>query len=173
MRPLEDYLAEHRTLGHDQFVANHAPPVLVHRRDGDVEGAGRMFKTTAVDAQTVTSMLRKSSAGEYGEYCVWQVLKKTGGTFADRVSVGRTRAADVCLDYPQVSKFHAYFKQSDGQLFITDAGATNGTFVNAQRLSPNEPRKMEDGVLVSFGAHTFTFYLAAGFAEFLRRMARR
>ena len=49
--------------------------------------------------------------------------------------VGRSLGADVSLDHPSVSRRHAMLAPlPNGQLRIEDAGGTNGTFVNGERL---------------------------------------
>ena len=49
--------------------------------------------------------------------------------------VGRSLGADISLDHPSVSRRHAMLAPlPSGQLRIEDAGGTNGTFVNGERL---------------------------------------
>ena len=46
--------------------------------------------------------------------------------------VGRDRSCDVMLDDPSVSRLHAeVVRLSDGRLYVTDRGTTNGTLVLA------------------------------------------
>ena len=48
--------------------------------------------------------------------------------------IGRDPAADVAVDEPLVSWRHAVLKVADGQWLLEDAGSTNGTFADGQRI---------------------------------------
>jgi hypothetical protein len=50
-----------------------------------------------------------------------------------------------------VSRVHAAIEIRDEAVFLTDLGSTNGTFLNARRLSPNETRIVCSGDEVCFG----------------------
>lgn len=54
---------------------------------------------------------------------------------ADRVLVGRDPSCQVHLDHPSVSRHHAEIRRRDGRFEIRDAGSTNGTYVNGQRVT--------------------------------------
>ncbi|MEX2142640.1 MAG: ATP-binding protein [Pirellulales bacterium] len=74
--------------------------------------------------------------------CVWYLEGIGDGATAPRYvmspfpyPVGRQHAAGLWLPQTSVSKKHAEFDLRDGQLILRDLGSTNGTFVNAERLS--------------------------------------
>lgn len=74
-------------------------------------------------------------------------------SFRDRVSVGRAVNKDVVLRHPNVSKLHAWFELSDsGGLYIADAGSSNGTFLNHERLAPRELTAVDPGHHLRFGS---------------------
>jgi hypothetical protein len=50
-----------------------------------------------------------------------------------------------------VSRLHATISQSGHTLMLTDLGSTNGTFLNEQRLMPNQPRIVRDGDMIRLG----------------------
>lgn len=52
--------------------------------------------------------------------------------------------------FANVSNIHAEFRQSDGDVFLTDLGSTNGTFLNGRRLSPHVAEKLHPGDEVRF-----------------------
>lgn len=60
-----------------------------------------------------------------------------------------------------VSRRHAAIEPSEDTLMLFDMGSSNGTFLNGQRLLPNQPRVLRDGDELRFGklvAHIyFTF----------------
>ncbi len=65
---------------------------------------------------------------------------------------------DYCLEYPQISRFHARFsKAADGSFCIEDMKSLNGTFVNGSELTPGTPVKLGFGDKVCFANMQFTF----------------
>jgi DNA-binding NtrC family response regulator len=48
--------------------------------------------------------------------------------------LGRDSAADVVIRHPSLSRQHARLELRDGEVWITDLGSTNGSFVNDQRV---------------------------------------
>jgi hypothetical protein len=62
-----------------------------------------------------------------------------------------------------VSRLHAAFEIRDEAVFLTDLGSTNGTYLNAARLSPGETRIVCSGDELCFGnlvAHLYFRNLA-------------
>lgn len=72
-------------------------------------------------------------------------------------TVGRRPVNDLMVADPYVSGSHAVINASDGSFSVTDIGSTNGTFVNGERLAPNEPHELSDGDEVMFGQNSFRF----------------
>lgn len=68
-----------------------------------------------------------------------------------RNTVGRMNA-DVPLGDPTVSRQHAVIGLEESRCWVEDLGSTNGTLVNGQRLSPNQPRDLANGSEVTFGS---------------------
>jgi pSer/pThr/pTyr-binding forkhead associated (FHA) protein len=62
--------------------------------------------------------------------------------------VGRSRESDIFLVDPSVSRNHALLDVRDGKLVVRDAGSTNGTFVNGERV---QLRTLRLGDRVAFG----------------------
>lgn len=50
-----------------------------------------------------------------------------------------------------VSRVHATLRRGDDTLTLVDLGSVNGTFLNGQRLIPNQPRVLRDGDEIRFG----------------------
>lgn len=44
-----------------------------------------------------------------------------------------------------VSRMHALITHRNGSLYVTDRSSPNGTYLNGQRLIPNQPRVLRDG----------------------------
>ncbi len=82
-------------------------------------------------------------------------LRVLGGVASEpqfRVSgaarVGRSPESDVHLPDPSVSRNHALFDVQDGALVVHDAGSTNGTYVNEERV---DTAVLKPGDVVAFG----------------------
>jgi len=66
----------------------------------------------------------------------------------------RQGEVDLAIELPQLSGHHAtlqLFKM--GNVFIQDAGSTNGTFVEGRRLSPGERVQVKPGQLIRLSQH--------------------
>lgn len=57
-----------------------------------------------------------------------------------------------------VSRSHAAIELSEDTLTIIDTGSANGTFLNGQRLVPNQPRVLRDGDEIRLGKLTAHIY---------------
>ena len=64
------------------------------------------------------------------------------------IRVGRDSECEIFLVDPSVSRNHATVEPVDGELVVRDAGSTNGTFVNGQRI---QLRSVRPGDVVAFG----------------------
>ncbi|HEX5275662.1 MAG TPA: FhaA domain-containing protein [Candidatus Rubrimentiphilum sp.] len=62
--------------------------------------------------------------------------------------VGRSPESDVHLPDPSVSRNHALFDVQNGALVVHDAGSTNGTYVNHERI---DTAVLKPGDVVAFG----------------------
>ncbi len=50
-----------------------------------------------------------------------------------------------------VSRRHALIRRGEDTLTLLDLGSTNGTYLNGQRLIPNQPRVLRDGDEIRLG----------------------
>ena len=64
---------------------------------------------------------------------------------------------DYVIDSRSVSRFHAKIEQESEQFFLVDLNSTNGTFVNGQRLEPNEKCMIYPGDLIAFAEIGYRF----------------
>ena len=69
------------------------------------------------------------------------------------LTVGKAPAySDVVLADPSVSRVHArIYKGEDGCIEIRDLDSTNGTYINGEKMEPNEKRRVQRGDEVRFG----------------------
>lgn len=89
-----------------------------------------------------------------------QLFSFTSGSTS--VSVGRRSSSDLVIDWDeQVSRLHARFERAAGGWTLIDDGfSSNGTFVNAERLSGG--RQLKDGDSLRFGSTTVLFHWPQG-----------
>jgi NADPH-dependent 2,4-dienoyl-CoA reductase/sulfur reductase-like enzyme/pSer/pThr/pTyr-binding forkhead associated (FHA) protein len=74
------------------------------------------------------------------------------------VSVGRQPGITLLIDEGTVSRRHAEISYANGQYILRDAGSSNGTFVNGQRLAAQNPYILQPDDVVRFGTKVkFTF----------------
>ena len=60
------------------------------------------------------------------------------------LTVGRAAGCQVTLDDSYVSQLHARIFRRDGVFYVEDLGSTNGTFLNAQKVSAPVAMKRGD-----------------------------
>ncbi len=77
--------------------------------------------------------------------------KYEGGEFPlednAQVTIGREPGVEMVIFEEGVSRNHARISVSAGRVFIKDLGATNGTFVNGERITDRE-LKIGDKILI-------------------------
>lgn len=52
------------------------------------------------------------------------------------ITIGRGSNNDITIKAEGVSRLHLKVLDEDGEFFVEDQGATNGTFVNDQKMEP-------------------------------------
>jgi serine/threonine protein kinase len=65
--------------------------------------------------------------------------------------VGRDPDNELIANVAQVSRHHAEIRSDGAACTVIDLNSTNGTFVNDQRLAPNQPRRLQPGDMLRFG----------------------
>lgn len=64
-----------------------------------------------------------------------------------RVTLGRSAEAEIVVDHPSISRFHASLSyDEDGHLFLSDCGSANGTFVNGRSVTDRCELRLGDEV---------------------------
>ena len=77
--------------------------------------------------------------------------------------IGRSRAAQLVLESPRVSKLHAEIAQNGRGLVIRDLDSRNGTFVNGERVEGS--RAIQYGDVLHVAHRELTLVLAELAAE--------
>lgn len=88
-----------------------------------------------------------------------ELVLLTGSTDGRRIRlrgagqvIGRSSEADVEIDDPYASEFHARVGLQDERIVVHDLGSTNGTYVNGRRVT--SPTTVSRGDTVQIGKTT-------------------
>ena len=88
-----------------------------------------------------------------------ELVVLTGSTDARRIRlrgqgqvIGRSPEADLAVDDPYASEFHARVGLQDERVVVHDLGSTNGTYVNGRRVT--SPTTVSRGDTVQIGKTT-------------------
>jgi len=74
------------------------------------------------------------------------VTQMVGIRTGKQMVMGRGEDCDISVQDKKLSRQHALFKRVDNQLFVTDLGSTNGTYVNGEKLLAGRPLNHGDEV---------------------------
>ncbi len=66
-----------------------------------------------------------------------------------RITIGRSRACELRLELPSVSRFHAEIDVSEHGAVVTDMGSSYGTYVDGRRIE--EPATLGPGMRIDLG----------------------
>ena len=120
-----------------------APSVELREDDGTVLGA---IEIDVLDGAPVIAEPEKS------EVLVLRMLKgmpiDARYPITRSMRVGRNKEAEIFLVDPSVSRNHAILEPQGEGVVVRDAGSTNGTFVNGERI---QLRTLRAGDRVAFG----------------------
>jgi len=111
----------------------------------------RMSKTTVVLDSDDLPHVRKRDLGSRRAFVVVLAGDRMGEMFPlndGRTSIGRGLHADVRINDEGISRAHAQIERDSEHFYLSDAGSTNGTFANGERVdrySLNEGDKIQIG----------------------------
>lgn len=101
-----------------------------------------------IDASDVMPEPARKSAKTFGLRMVKGVPPGSFYALSGAMRVGRSPESDIVLADPSVSRNHALLDVLADTLIVRDAGSTNGTFVNGERVGR---RVLHAGDLLAFG----------------------
>ena len=76
-----------------------------------------------------------------------------------RIGKERSYVDYFVADNNAVSRIHADIITKNNSFFVKDENSTNGTYVNGNRLSPNEEVQVFDGDIITFANEEFEFHI--------------
>ncbi len=71
-------------------------------------------------------------------------------------TIGRAVENDIVITSSRVSREHAHITRQGWRVFVEDAGSTNGTFLNGERVL--QPMQLRDGDQIKVGDVLFIFH---------------
>lgn len=76
------------------------------------------------------------------------------------IRIGRGESMDIMIDNVSVSRRHAEIREENGAWLLRDLGSSNGTFLNGQRVTTEQP--LRPGDEISFGKFSILFERVLG-----------
>jgi len=70
---------------------------------------------------------------------------------------GKSPTVDVNVDSPYISRRHFHIRCQDDIFFVTDLDNTNGTFVNGERLTSQQERRLRDQDFIGMAGDQVVF----------------
>lgn len=74
-----------------------------------------------------------------------------------KVTIGRASENSIVIPESTISNFHATIQYVGGHFQLEDNHSTNGTFLDNNRLEPNQPVMLEHGDIIRFATFDFRF----------------
>lgn len=162
----QEYLARRAERTREAFVASHPEPLLMIEDGAAPRQVLNALRTSVVSYQEVV-------ANRARRWLVAKVMKQTFDAFKGFIWIGREEQCDICLRYESVSKLQAQISmRRPGEYALSDAGSTNGTFVEDVRLEQGRLRLLEDGDRIRFGSVETIFFTPQSFWDFVHAKVR-
>jgi pSer/pThr/pTyr-binding forkhead associated (FHA) protein len=78
----------------------------------------------------------------------------------EELVIGRERKrVDYCIsDNTSISRMHAKLVVRNGQTYLVDMNAANGTFLNGSKAAPYQEMALKDGDKITLAAEDFTYH---------------
>jgi hypothetical protein len=141
-----------------EYMMNSGGDCAVLQSPAKMTASFEMQQKTKASAQTVVHTVAKSVQKAYrlvplNNGCLEPLNIKNSG---QEISIGRGRKEnDYRLSGSQISRIHARVYKRDENLYLRDAGSTNGTFVNSVRVTGEDEVKLNRGDVVAFATEEF------------------
>jgi pSer/pThr/pTyr-binding forkhead associated (FHA) protein len=145
---MQDWIAIKNSMDRDQFRERYPHPFLLLVTD---------YSSDEIEFSTAVVDLRDEGTVE-DEPQVLPVTKTGANPFRDRILIGRSANCDIVVAHPSVSKLHAELRpKTPNRALLVDKDSSNGTEVNAKRLTPRKPMPLRSGDRVRVGGTTLLF----------------
>ena len=173
---IDELRREGERAGRDAFLARHKHPFLVLDAVGG-DGEAEVFATVGGVRKTPPRVVIREGQTPSPRTRAALVEKRKGANeFANMITLGRAGNNDIALEVSSVSKFHAYFTKDlqDGQWYLHDAGSSNGTWIDGERLAASQAKaRLRDGAAIQLGPDARArFFQPAALFELLVRQPK-
>jgi pSer/pThr/pTyr-binding forkhead associated (FHA) protein len=159
LEPIQQWKSEAQGQDKQSFVlANPSPAFVVEPFSESVEAS----------FGTVAGFLTRGPATE--ERVAFLRKRPGANRFEAMITIGRATNNDVVINYPKISKFHAYVVGSGESQAIVDAKSKQGTTVCGRRLDPQtEQAGLEPGDEVRLADLVLVYHSSESLYEYLTR----
>jgi len=111
-----------------------------------IQAAARPVERSTFDGDALRAILND------GTYFVTPLRKRAGDLASERLTVGRSRQADIILRHRSVSKGHAWMEFDESELYyVCDTDSTNNTQLNGRVLDSEVLERFGPGDRIRFG----------------------
>ena len=170
---VESYFSSVLRFTREEFIQSCEHPFLVQEVPdaGDGNEEPLVYETIEFSDSDHSGLNAGLGVEALAQRQVIPVVKQGTRILEGMVNVGRTPNNDIVADQGSVSKFHAYFMRDRlaCAYYLSDAGSTNGTFLNSRRLPAEEKTEVCDHDVIAFGrALVFKFYSPGPFYDLLK-----
>ena len=103
-----------------------------------------------------------------------QLTDKNNGSVIDinhwETSIGKSRANDIVLPVPTVSRFHAVIAKKRNEWIITDTFSKNGIIINGKKIEGKAA--LNDGDVIEIGSIPLVFQCAEALSSEVKKQIR-
>jgi predicted component of type VI protein secretion system len=71
---------------------------------------------------------------------------------SDIVTIGRSKNSSIVAAYDGISRNHCQIEFSNGEIFVTDLGSTNGVYIDGTKIDPNSKIPYQTYLTLSIGS---------------------
>lgn len=110
----------------------------------------------------------------HGDDVILPCKKRPGTSFSSVIFIGRASSNDIEIAHSSISKLHARLElKSATSAALSDAGSSNGTFVDEVRLAQDEHKDVTSGSVITFGSCTYVLVSSSVLRRLLSEPAPR
>lgn len=72
-----------------------------------------------------------------------------------KLAIGKDRSSDICIQEKYISRQHLLLDYTENELYVTDLGSTNGTYINGSKLNKGTRERLYKGDLLKLANINF------------------
>ena len=89
------------------------------------------------------------------------------------ITIGRASNNDIAINAEGVSRTHLKVIEENGDFYVQDLGATNGTFINDEKLAPNSKANFNTFFPVQLGFYVKLHLCDEADTKLLEKLAKQ